>query len=218
LAKRSTTGCGAPPRHDELTTVKSGTAYMMRSRLLNFSLIAVFGAQIVCGFARAEVQKFLNPCGSQRLCASYQLVLTPPDGWVLDKKASAENKIQIIVPKGQSFATAEPLIYVQVFYRSDKQQSPADFARAGNAAWLAARPNAKISELPAVDRANGEPAFLRFAFENPGKAQQAYEVGAVGIDSDKDGNEFFLDVVMTGNSKAALERADAAYIAFLKAH
>jgi len=38
------------------------------------------------------------------------------------------------------------------------------------------------------------------------------------VDSDKDGNDFVLDVVMTGNSKAALDRADAAYTAFLKAH
>jgi hypothetical protein len=57
----------------------------------------------------------------------------------------------------------------------------------------------------------------RFAFENPGNAQQAFEVGAFGLDSNKDGNEFVLDVVMTGNDKAALDRADAAYVSFLKA-
>ena len=56
----------------------------------------------------------MNHCAAQQqLCPSHQLVLTPPDGWVLDAKASAENKVQIMVPKGQSLATAEPLIYVQ---------------------------------------------------------------------------------------------------------
>ena len=99
---------------------------------------------------------------------------------MLDAKASAENKVQIMVPKGQSFATAEPLIYAQVFYRADKQQALADFARLSNARWLAANPRAKITELPAVERSNGKSAFLRFAFENPGKAQQAFEVGALG--------------------------------------
>ncbi len=183
------------------------------------TFIALLAALIFCvAPARAEVQKFLNPCAGQKLCASYALVLTPPDGWVLDAKATAENKVQILVPKGQSFASAEPLIYVQVFYQPDKQQPLPDFARASNARWLAANPKAKISELPAVERANGKPAFLRFAFENPGKAQQAYEIGALGIDSDKDGNDFVLDVVMSGSSKAALDRADAAYTAFLKAH
>ncbi len=134
------------------------------------------------------------------------------------RQSLSREQVQILVPKGQSFASAEPLIYVQVFYQPDKQQPLADFARASNARWLAANPKAKISELTAIERANGKPAFLRFAFDNPGKSQQAYEVGALGMDSDKDGNDFVLDVVMSGSSKAALDRADAAYTAFLKAH
>jgi hypothetical protein len=141
-----------------------------------------------------------------------------PDGWVLDAKATAENRVQIMVPKGQSFASAEPLIYVEVIYQPDKQQTLADFARLNNARWLAGNPRAKITELPVVERLSSKPAFLRFAFENPAKAQQAFEIGALGVDSDKDGNDFVLDVVMSANSKAALDRADAAYTAFLKAH
>jgi hypothetical protein len=153
-----------------------------------------------------------------QLCASYELVLTPPDGWVVDDKATAAYKVQIMVPKGASFATAEPLIYVQVFYHPDKQQTLADFARASNARWLAANPKSKITDMPSVERSNGKPAFLRFAMENPGKVQQAYEIGALGPDSDKDGNDFVLDVVMSGRSKQALDAADATYVAFLKAH
>jgi hypothetical protein len=62
----------------------------------------------------------MNHCAAQQqLCPSYQLVLTPPDGWVLDAKATAENKVQILVRKGQNFATAEPLIYVQKSQLSD---------------------------------------------------------------------------------------------------
>ena len=77
--------------------------------------ILPFAALIVCSAAaRAEVQKFLHPCGGLQLCASYQMVLTPPEGWAVDGKASNENKIQIMVPNGQSFASAEPLIYAQV--------------------------------------------------------------------------------------------------------
>src|SRR5262249_21536171 len=106
-----------------------------------FNLLLLTAALILCAAsALAEVRKFLNPCGGQKLCASYALVLTPPDGWVLDAKATAENKVQIMVPKGQSFASAEPLIYVQVFYQADKAQTLADFARMSNARWLAANP------------------------------------------------------------------------------
>jgi hypothetical protein len=180
--------------------------------------LALLVAFVVCaGLARAEVQKFVNPCG-QKLCPYFQIALAPPDGWALDAKATKDNKIQIVVPQGQNFATADPLIYVQVFYHPDKQQTLADFARASNAHWIAANAKSKISELPAVERANGKPAFVRFSFENPGKAEQAFEVGAFGIDSDKDGNEYVLDVVMSGSSKEALERSEAAYLALLKAH
>ncbi len=38
------------------------------------------------------------------------------------------------------------------------------------------------------------------------------------MDNDKDGNKFILDVVMSGSSRQALERAKAYYVAFLKAN
>lgn len=181
---------------------------------------ALLAAAVVVsgGAARAEVQKFLNPCPGQQLCPSFRLVMTPPDGWVLDAQATEKNDVQMMVPKGKTFASAEPLIYVQVFYHRDKQQTLEDFARVSNARWLAASNKTKVTVLPAVARTNGKPGFLRFAYENPGKPQQAYEMGAFGIDGDKDGNEFVLDVVMTGNSKKALERAEKDYVAFLKAN
>jgi hypothetical protein len=193
------------------------TPYRLLCAAVAAALILSAGA-LFGGAAHAEVQKFLNPCGGQQLCPSYQLVLTPPDGWVLDKDATAKNKVQIVVPKGKTFANVEPLIYVQVFYHADKQQLLDDFARVSNERSLAANASAKISQLPAVARTNGKPGFLRFAFDNPKKAQQAYEVGALGVDNDKDGNEFILDVVMSGSSRQALERAEADYVAFLKAN
>ncbi|HEX3709971.1 MAG TPA: hypothetical protein VHV56_08790 [Pseudolabrys sp.] len=172
---------------------------------------------LFAGAAQAEVKKFMHQCDG-KLCPSFQIVLTPPDGWVIDEEATRANRVQVIVPKGKDFSSAPALIYVQVYYHRDKQQSLADFAEVSNKRWLASVKDAKISERPAVERKNGKPGYLRFAFENPSKKQQAYEVGAFGIDADTDGNEFVLDVVMTGADKAALDRAEKDYIAFLKAH
>lgn len=180
--------------------------------------IALATALVLGNAAPAEVQKFLNPCPGQQLCPSFRLVMTPPDGWVLDPEATKENNVQIMVPKGKTFANAEPLIYVQVFYHRDKQQTLADFARISNEGWLAGNKDAKINPLPPVARLNGKEGFLRFAFENPKRPQQAYEMGALGIDDDKDGNQFVLDAVMSANSKKALEGAEKDYVAFLKAH
>ena len=166
--------------------------------------------------AHAEVQKLIVKCGD-KLCPYYQIALTPPHGWVLDARATWHNKVQMMVPKGTDFATAPALIYVQVFYHRNKSQTLADFARVSNERWRAHVKDAKITELPSVKRANGKPGFLRFAFQNPSRKQQAYELGAFGVDNDKDGNEFVLDVVMTGASKTSLDRAEKDYVAFLKA-
>jgi hypothetical protein len=179
--------------------------------------VACAAAVLLCGgFARGEVQKFINPCDGQKLCASYRLALTPPDGWTLDTDATAKNNVKMLVPKGKTFATAPALIYVQIFYHPDKQQTLADFARVSNERWLANVSSAKVSELPDVDRGNGQPGFLRFAFDNPKDAQQAYEIGSFGVVSDKDGNEFVLDVVITGRSKDVVDRAEKDYLALLK--
>jgi hypothetical protein len=194
---------------------------MRKFRLLR-ALLALAAAAALAGAllrnAHAEVKKFIQLCGGQQLCPYFQLVLTPPDGWVIDQAATKKNKVQMLVPKGTTFADAPTLIYVQVFYHRDKQETLDDFAKLSNDRWLADVPNAKITPLAAVVRTNGKADFLRFAFENPSKTQQAYEVGAFGIDGDTDGNEFVLDVVMSGATKAALDKADKDYIAFLKAH
>ncbi len=186
---------------------------MMRLRPIALAL----SAALCAGAAEAEVQKFMNTCDG-KLCPYYQIVLTPPDGWVIDRQASAKNKVQILVPKGKNFGTAPALIYVQVFYHRDKQQTLETFTEVSNARWRTEVKDARITALPAVARANGKPGFLRFGYENPSQQQQAYEIGAFGLDEDTDGNEFVLDVVMTGASKAALDNAEKDYIAFLKAH
>jgi hypothetical protein len=189
---------------------------MKRFRLLAALLAAAL--MLGGGTACAEVQKFLNPCPGQKLCPSFRLVMTPPDGWVLDAEATKENDVQMLVPRGKTFANAQPIIYVQVFYHRDKQQTLEDFARLSNERWLATNKTAKISPLPPVARTNGKEGFLRFSFENPKTPQQAYEVGAFGIDDDKDGNQFVLNVVMSGDSKKALDRAEKDYLGFLKAY
>jgi hypothetical protein len=187
-------------------------------RRFRLTAIALAGALLAfAGAARAEVLKFIDTCGG-KLCPYYQLVLTPPQGWVIDEQATKQKKVQILVPKGTDFGSAPALIYVQVFYHANKQQSLADFARVSNERWRAHVKDAKVTELAAVPRANGKPGYLRFAFENPSRAQQAHEIGAFGIDADKDGNEFVLDVVITAGSKQDLDRADKDYVAFLKAH
>jgi len=189
---------------------------MMRLRLLQ---VACISSLAICfGGAHAEVQKTLYMCGTNKLCPFMKLIFTPPDGWVIDEKATNSKKMQIMVPKGTNFSNAQPLIYIEVSWHKDKQEPLAEFVRVSNEHWQTSSRDTKISERPAVECTNGKPAFLSFFYENPSNSQQAYEVVSFGLDSDNDNNEFVVTVGMTANSKKAIERADKDYVAFLAAH
>jgi len=61
-------------------------------------------------------------------------------------------------------------------------------------------------------------AYLCSSHEGIQESCAFYQIALTPPDSDIDGNEFVLDLVMTGATKAALEAAEKDYIAFLKAH
>lgn len=187
----------------------------MLARLAVFTIIGLAAP------AQAEVQKFMNMCGgdaqSLRLCPSYALVMTLPDGWIEDKAATREHKVQVVVPKGETYASAPALIYVKVSLRN-KEQPLADFIRVSEERWKESVPDSVVTRLPEVERANARAAFAPYRYDNPSTPQQAAEIVSFGIDSDRDGNEFVLMVVVTAREKKALDRADGAYKAFLRAN
>jgi hypothetical protein len=167
--------------------------------------------------ARAEVKKFMQMCDGQRLCPYYRLVLTPPENWIVEETATKQYNMQMLVPRGRNFGNAPAVIYVKISVR-DKDQSLQEFVRVSQERWRRSVPDTKIDKQPEIERANGQPAYLSFRYENPSLAQQAFEAVSFAHDKDSDGNEFTLMVVVTGNKKDAIDRAMASYQAFLKAH
>ena len=166
--------------------------------------------------ARAEVKKFMNICDG-KMCPYYEAMLTLPEGWVEDKAATKQNKVQVIVPKGKNFGNAEALIYIKVS-QQDKDRTLDELARTSQEQWRKSVPDSKISKLPDVKRANGRQAFVSARYENPSVPQQAYEIVSFAMDTDTDGNTFSLMVVMTGRSKKALDQAQKPYQALLSTH
>ncbi len=116
---------------------------MKHFHLIWLALATVLSA----GGAQAEVQKFIRSCDG-KLCPYYRIALTPPDGWVIDEGATKKNDVQIIVPKGKTFGNAPALIYVQVFYHRDKQQSLANFAETSNERWRAGSKTPRYRRFP----------------------------------------------------------------------
>jgi hypothetical protein len=170
----------------------------------------------LCTAAQAEVKKFMNISGGQ-LTPFYELVATPPDGWIMEKEASKQNGVQMLVPKGKTFGNAEALIYVKVSHKQQDLELP-QFIANSQERWRKSVPTTRITKLPEVARANGRAAFLPYQYENPGHPQQAFEYVAFGEDGDKDGNTFTLMVVITGRDRKQIEKAATSYNAFLRAH
>ena len=108
-------------------------------------------------------------------------------------------------------------MYVKVSSRRNKQ-SVEEFVSNSQKRWREAVPDTKIEKIADVERANGQPAYVSYRYENPSRPQQRFEAVSFGIDSDKDGNDFFVMVAVTGKDKKAVDQAMATYNAFLKAH
>lgn len=171
---------------------------------------------IVSVTAGAEVQKLMQVCNG-KLCPLFTVALTPPQDWDLDKAASEENRVQMLVPRGLNFHDARAVIYVRVSPK-DKDQPLSDFIRVSQERWRQSVSDTKISKMPSVERGNGKGAFEPFRYENPSRPQQPFEIVAFGIDSDKDGNDFVLTVVMSGKDQKAIEQALASYQDLLRGH
>lgn len=181
------------------------------------TIAAAFAALPALGSpAQAEVKKFINICNRQ-ICPVYEVVLNPPQDWVLDEEAGDKNNVQMIIPKGKTFGNAEALIYVKVSLK-DKGQALPDFIKVSQERWRKAVPDTKITKLLVVDRINGEPAYETYRYENPSHPQQAFELTGFGIDTDRDGNEFVVQVVMTARAKKALDAAERSFQTFLRRH
>jgi hypothetical protein len=166
--------------------------------------------------ASAEVEKFMS-IRSGQMQPYFRLKFTPPKGWVEDKEATKENGLPIYVPEGKDYGNAPALMYIQVTYNSDKRTLE-KFIEVAHERWKEAVKDTKIDKLANEKRTNGMPDFQIYHFVNPSHPQQAYEMMAYGEDKDNDGNTFFLMIGLTGASQQALDAAEAAYRAGLRAH
>jgi hypothetical protein len=185
----------------------------MLFRLAAFVLAALFATTS----AQAEIRKLMG-VGDGKLTPRFELILTPPKGWVQEKEASKANGVQMLVLRGKNFHSAPALMYVKISYRRDKEQTVEQFVENSQRRWRESVPDTKIEKLADVERADGRPAYLSYRYENPSRPQQRFEAVSFGLDSDKDGNDFFVMVAVTGKDKKAIDQAMATYNAFLKAH
>ena len=165
--------------------------------------------------ACAEVQKVMLQCEGE-LCPLFLPQLTAPTGWNADEEASQANKVSVLVPAGSDFHSAAAVIYARAYFNADKTTIQ-DRVETSNKKWLEIAKGAKIERLPDVARAKGA-AFEVFHYVNPKNAQQEAEIIAFGEDTDKDGNAYGIQIVLTTTGEAALKKNQAAFMSLVKGY
>lgn len=185
----------------------------MRRALVLICAGGLFAGLIAATPARATIEKIMNQCHG-KLCPFFRASIVIPDGWVEDKDATRYFNSQFLLPKGIDFDKAAAKIYVAVKYNR-KKQPISDFMPENIADWRSRAKDAKIIDLDDLSRGNGKPAFVRHRFEAGSLHEQGYELQAVTTDGDQDGNEFFVTITVSANSREALQDAEPAYLAIL---
>lgn len=188
---------------------------------LSLIAVAVLAVTSAVNPAAAEIEKFMNPCDSG-VCAFFRAPTTVPDGWVEDAEATRELRVQMLLPKGQDFEAAPAKIYTLVRYNAGGKLQVADIVKDTYADWRrraqVAKSAAKPEKLADIARADGKPGFVSHRFEAPRLKEQGFERTSITTDTDKDGNSFFVIVVLSANSRDAFVRAEGAYNSILKSY
>jgi len=167
------------------------------------------------GAATAEVKKMMSMCPGQKLCAWYQSTVTPPKGWVEDKDAGEQNHVTILLPDKNDVDFNDPMIYVQTSLEPGPDTLGAIVA-VNQSQWRKQEPRGSITPIWSAPRASGAEPFKLFLYRNPDQPKQAFETIAYGFAVQPNGERYFLTVVDTAASKAAIDKSNDDFLAALK--
>jgi hypothetical protein len=180
--------------------------------------LVLIGAGLLVGLmatmpAGATIEKIMNQCHG-KLCPFFRASIAIPDGWVEDADATRYFNSQFLLPKGSDFEKAPAKIYVAVKFNR-KKQPISDFMPDNMKDWRSRAKDARIIGLDDLPRGDGKPAFVRHQFEAASLHEQGYELQAVTTDGDTDGNDFFVTITLSADSREALKAAEPAYLSIL---
>lgn len=185
------------------------------TRLILSAAIALTAFVTVPG-AQAGVRKVMEICEGG-LCPVFLPELPVPDGWQVDDDASKANGLVVLVPAGFRFGNADAVIYARAFYNVQKRTIESRVEES-NQRWLGAVKDARIERLTDIAAKQKRVPFQLYRYSNPSTAQQSAEIVAFGEDTDKEGNPYGVQMVITAMSEAQLDRHKAVFLDLLKAY
>lgn len=141
--------------------------------------------------------------------------LPTPAGWSFHQSTSGVFRVTVLVPTGSDFRSAEAKIYGVADYNADKTTIDSR-ARNGNDTWLSNGMNRSVERLADVARDKGGPAFQVFRYRYPSDARQTAEIVAFGEDTDKEGNLYSVQIVLSAKGDKGLADNKDAFVTVLK--
>jgi len=179
---------------------------MTKYRLAMFLALAV-GTQIASGPASAaDVKRFMEPCGSGKLCPWFQADVPAPAGFKVDPGFSRGNRLLAFFPDRAKLGPDDPLIYVRASYNDDNRSLDTQ-ASTSNARWKEMVKDAKVERLPDVERTDGKGKWQVFRYANPSRPRQAHEMLAFGEHVETNGQKFFYMVTISAANEKAVTGA-----------
>lgn len=166
--------------------------------------------------AQAEIERVLRPCAGGLCGPTYRAKLAPPEGWVEDRQAGAREGMVILVPRGETEASAN----VQIFAEAAPKPGRTSFEAAMNQqirAWRERDPSTTLAAVGPVARASGLPPFRLHRFDDSGAEKPSVGRVAWGVDRDRDGNAYLVVVNLTAQGKTLDPADETAFLALLRA-
>lgn len=135
-----------------------------------------------------------------------------PAGWIHEDEVSLANAINMMIPKGETFADSPVLMYARAFYHEagDTEKQLAASIAADHEGFLGKFPKSKVAEVAATETGDGT-KLQTFAFTPDGAGN--WELVAYGREP-----KFVLIFCLSARSRDALEKHRAAFHAMVRSY
>ncbi|HRE22063.1 MAG TPA: hypothetical protein PKW21_13705 [Rhabdaerophilum sp.] len=171
-----------------------------------FLALAV-SAQAVGGSASAaDVKRFIEPCGSGKLCPWYQADIAAPASFRVDPDFSRGNRLLAFFPDRAKLGPDDPLIYIRTSQNDDNRSLDTQVSTS-NARWKEMVKDSKVERLADIERADGKGKWQVFRYTNPSRPRQAHEMLAFGEHVETSGQKFFYMVTISAANEKAVSGA-----------
>lgn len=172
---------------------------------------------LLSNFVYGEIHKEAQVCNeSGQICFFWWPKLPSVEGWEQDVRHSYHYRMNTQAPTAFTFANAEAVIYARADLKDDVtgKKSLKEFIEFSQNQFTSAAPSkTKISKIGEF-KSKGKPVFYSYSFIP--ESQGNFEHVSYAEEIDKDGDDYFIILVISSRSKEELEKRVYDYYKFIE--